>query len=1246
MIRPRSRNRRATILLMVVGMLAILFVIVTAYLTLARFDRLSLEQLEDRRIVERTLDGVNDLVLAALRAQFADASGNLMSGAGTDWSYETIPGYGKSFVVASLEPIALPTSNAGLGTVAPETDVSLTSTLYGELGRYQYPALTSLSQPGVPVLVRPTGANQTWVPDRIAQMLRDYNEDGVISLLDLRPNTRLPFMDADGDGIPDASFVGSAPGSELAAAIAGQSVRVPNGGLYPAFLRRAFQGTGSIDPGEAAWRQYSAQARYEIAVRVISHGGMVALGSRGVGGQFVGNRFFVDGMFRWLIKDNTSRSLLDRDGNGRDNSDTIDLNFNTLAESAPAIEPILRRRGGLLATYALDPLQRMSTVRVPEALRLLEDPQRGFPETFVSEFRLRRGETPKKQQNWQRFALVRGSTTPDAGEWQAWKSAAALDALGYLDGAQTPTVDDLYAYDRRHLLTTVNQSDELARNLNAGKRQLSEPRQGLVGLKPGEAKFYLGDITSANPAVGVFGTGTAPGDPRFIGVHYNTVNGAATVRRLANYYFEMLSQYREWPDTSGQNSDEVSLVEQAYMLAVNTVSFAMPRSIDGFTDVITHLSAGATGQASTRYIGYGPQVFFTDVILHRDASDNYAVAMEFYNPNEPLFAGGVDVHALNLAQFGVTLGDVDPNDPAGAASLIKLASATQTTRLEGRAFTAFIARSGSNSELNGLVPGIAPVAASFTPNASGNGTSINVRLWKLASNGVWFAVDEAEAEAPALPSNDNRWGRSQRDKFDAPFLGGLDPLRPARWGMVTAKTDESSSSFGGSLPSRLGVQPQTPQLQPIAPQIPLYLMNAGPGNSALNNGNDLLVHGTLRPRNFPTVGFLLHVPRFAGMQKEDSSSVPPLVTSRVTMPEMLAKHWDRLGVPVSPPEQYPADIGHMPVFDNDQNVLGSDTPDPSDDSYFAGQNAGRIPWGLLVFDYFTTVDTRFDAGDDATQVYNPLAVPGRIDINAAPWYVLAGLPVLNPGMQLRAATANAHFEPSPAFWSSDAGVLRGVDSTGVVRFDPTRLDQTPGAAFDPATGSYRLGAALAIAAASYRDRVPYVPTGYAAFADAEQRNAGDIDRPEGVYGGARRDNPADVRGHRGFLSVGELAHVRTLDLADPVTQGFTDSPLGRGDYIKAVSVLTLLDSHFLTTRGNTFTVYVTVTDREKPQSSVRSQMTIDRGSVLPTVIYSNTDINGDGVYDENDRVVTLPGTAAPTAIGQREVGYFNAQFDE
>jgi hypothetical protein len=270
---------------------------------------------------------------------------------------------------------------------------------------------------------------------------------------------------------------------------------------------------------------------------------------------------------------------------------------------------------------------------------------------------------------------------------------------------------------------------------------------------------------------------------------------------------------------------------------------------------------------------------------------------------------------------------------------------------------------------------------------------------------------------------------------------------------------------------------------------------------------------------------------------------------------------------------------------------------------------------------------------------------------------------------------------------------------------------------------WRLGPFLAQSAAAYRDRAPYasMSTGGQnpyAYQEAELRNGvlltdgngdGDFSDSEDVplepvfppyrsarmYGPIRGaaasggENGARERGRLGFLSVGELANVKGFDSTeyDPRTgrpmhgDGLTtvldgywssdEDDLTRAshrspDFFKAVSLLALIDSNFLVTRSNTFTAYVTVTDRKNPDSSIHAQMTLDRSNLLPKLVTGeflsatlDAPITGTSVpvltkaYPIKGKgggsvkgAVTVENPSLPEIVSQRQSGYRNARYDD
>ncbi len=459
----------------------------------------------------------------------------------------------------------------------------------------------------------------------------------------------------------------------------------------------------------------------------------------------------------------------------------------------------------------------------------------------------------------------------------------------------------------------------------------------------------------------------------------------------------------------------------------------------------------------------------------------------------------------------------------------------------------------------------------------------------------------------------------------------------------------------------------------VQPSVPLYVMSAGARDFNLDVDYDPQYRTTsARPASFPTVGFLHFVPRFshtmpapgapggfvpspqlftfeATVDSPNSNTVP-IATAQMTlrsMPEWLRRRFIEGRNGATPyGAAWPIDFGHMPLFDNLQVAASNDNASfGTGIEQFADTGDGRIPWGLLVYDYFTTVDP-----DDFV---DPDRIPGRINVNTAPWYILAGLPVIGP--QGVGAFAGIPFlgTASPAFYSRVSGVMMGPSPTGQQRFlfsNENRLSQQtlsePGGfgrvssgqdQATPFSGRWRLGTALGRSIAEYRDRIVYSNNDSAfSMTDAHLRRVSDR---FGVGGGAGYGSLRDEAGKYGFISLGELLNVRGF-AAEPRTGTFASalsSTTGRRDFMKAVQTIAYLDTHYLTTRSNVFTVYTAVTDRQDPDRSIRSQLTIDRTNLLPQVgIDPNT---GNGLY------VSQSG-ALPDVLSERRIGYYNARFDE
>lgn len=1163
--RARS-TRRGTVLLMIVGLLAMLFMLVTAFIMLARFDRRTLQMTAHADRVTQILGSINGVVAGAIRGP---RGSDLVTGA----QYSDIPGYGGTDTttgaqwgspwLASAEPVLDPTT----GSTAPAD--------------YRTPAVTSLA--GGPVTGR-----------RITDLGRDA--DGVLGVQitpvasglppadDTLTNVREPFSDADGDGVLDSFFGGTGLLTELANAMGGRSVRAT--GIDPSWVPSSTSDPNY--PNTLAWQQFDSTARYGVAARIVSHGGMVQVSAPTYLAMW--NSTFVQLMFNWV----------------KYPGDPAGLNLNdlqALGAQSSAVEPLLRRRAGL----------------VGDARGGYAD---GLPPALYS-MKVQYGSTfepwylPTKTDAWQRFNLA------SLADWNLWRRAVTIDPNDYY---ANPIVAR-NAYVSRQVLTTVNNSDELAR--------IEDPN-AVPGFQPGKLKFYLGKIT--DPVSGAFDVGTGA---------FNATRGQPIIAELTSYFREMLLAFTNW-EGGTKPCEGVKVDDQARMLAVNTVAFAAPRDANGYVDPVYYPDDPVT--PTKLYIGYEPQPFFTQIVAYNKTTvqgepARIALAVELYNPHDSAAAGSSQ--DLDLTQFAVSISTgpyTGVEKPDGSLDLTLLGqgvlSTLGVTHLAGRSFFLFAVQGGSNDyfheqQVAGNLPalqGTLPLPVEYL--VPGLPPPLEVKLWRGNHAGLWYVVDQMDVDLKTLPMDSEWYVNVRRDTTYEGYLGRWNGTgAEARWRMAVAfphgdpHYDGHRDEVNGSAPlvvlPELGAGDGTPAdpTTSYGPCAPLYTMNASLGTWVLD--------GAARPASFPTVGFMLFVPRFAHLVENPGTST----VVRRPMGEILFQQWDNRQHSVV---AAPADFGHMPIFDNSQPVKNTSSFDVS--------RTGQVPWGLLVFDYFTTLNPGDANGDGtANDPLDPYRVPGRINVNTASWYVLAGLPLIGHD---GAGNLPVDQSASAAFWYGMAGVLTGTGADGTPRYPGDAVVNYPTLIKTPDVSDpwYRLGPVLAQTAAAYRDRVPYVANlALSPFVGVDwQRGLVPYRPPQ--YGTIRGTGATTKRG---FLTVGELANVIGFDSTrstewngDPAR-----TALGKGDFFRSVSLLALLDTHFLTTRSNTFTAYVTLYDRENPQASVRSQMTLDRSNLLPRLIWRD---NGNGIPDPPpiDSYTTLQSDGPPELIGERQTSYFGAQYDQ
>lgn len=1459
----RTNSRRATILLMVVGLLAMLFVIVTAFLSLARFERGAIRDVKAGGQTDGAITNTHTLIADLLANQLRDKDGVVL-GAGSSDSFNPTEDLLHSTPIASLEPVRDAVAYLGQGSDAalmePRTVAGNAS--FSDLAALRWPAVSALER-GAPA----------YAP-RMLDLVLDSDYDGLKQNSrnpegnDVWRTMRLGINDADGDGIPDASLVLGRVASQMANAIAGRTITLPPlrydstlilndrdvlwqplfAAPSAASLTGYWQDFANLDStavvpwvqSAMTWQDFDRSARYIVTARIVSEGGKLSLYSPGrydspqVNGDGAQNpsafnRDFVSGMLSWIRHPGDRNRVVI--GPNDDNT------FNALASLSSTVQALLARRGGLLANESdvgANGMPDRTTAREPAVLRELE---RNFPNTFVSRFLPGQTGASRKPDWWQRFSLLSGNArNPQPDELQAYSAAAKLDPLEY-NRLYSNSTDALYAYDRRHLMSGVSTSDELARVTGARSAtrvgmtgvQGGQLNASPMGLVPGQTKFYLGRIADSRPWPNrLRPAGVDASEPR--GAFnsdgtFNPLSGARVIRELADYYFEMLYSYENWklPDALGLQA----LRRQAFMLATNTVAFAAPRRFETIGGAAVARTApvyyvDAVANLPEIIVGYQPQPFLTEALLivkeSRGASpgqgqpgpespDQYGLAVELYNPNDPDFtAGAVDRQALSLDEYAISLGDPNSNaaaDPnvsglsdgslgtAGAARRLD-GNLLLDTRIEGRSFRVLLIGSLMTAYTSNTLDPVGPGLIADLPVTLGLDQRVRINLWRRIPNFTsprigagqlgsdrWVLVDQLQVDTSAAWGNpgslsnsnpdepeDHYWTAGvARDVDPTNLFGDFGGTRAARWRMFAAMRPENAPFYQAEVTDRMGSldptilsafgseQSSAPAMN--GPFTPLYTMNANRTTVAPNDGHTRQpVHGLRRPASFLTVGFLHFVPRYAHVQRVDALGAG--TNAHYSAGRMLTERFGQ-GKEFENMSDVPADAAHMRMLSIYQQQSGTEAEEPRIGGYFDGQRAGAVPWGQLVYDYFTVLNTAdpnndaFGANDDAqlADAIDPLRVPGRININTAPWFLLAGVPVIGPtGAAAGGDMPDAWIDrsASPAFWSAAAGVLVGradlhpggagvpvyrslrPAGTQVAAGDPispidaTAIENT-NAFYPPQPGSsvnagepawYRLGGDLAVSAAAYRDRMAYVAPAAVGLAGA--RPARPLDAWWDSYRrGTNGSIPAlqapvdpdlnnvassmsplasvsqsvpyrakpygDIRYKRekanstekdapqyGFLSVGELLNVKGFDgetyqagtVYDSAAVGKSrfldgDSLNAEDDLFRAVAYMALLDTQWLTTRSNTFTVYVSVMDRDNPQSSVRSQVTIDRSNVLPRATRGGLMLDsagqvfddGDGRITELDReYVTVPGDAKPEVLSERRLGYYNARFDD
>jgi hypothetical protein len=328
----------------------------------------------------------------------------------------------------------------------------------------------------------------------------------------------------------------------------------------------------------------------------------------------------------------------------------------------------------------------------------------------------------------------------------------------------------------------------------------------------------------------------------------------------------------------------------------------------------------------------------------------------------------------------------------------------------------------------------------------------------------------------------------------------------------------------------------------------------------------------------------------------------------------------------------------------------------------AGRDApgglSNLPWGQLVFDYFTALPLSAPGPYGVPGFYpspgstprvdlNGLRVHGRININTAPWKVLAGLPLMDPQRfpeHYRGKIAEftrVKIEDFAAFANYQCV---GGPNSGNVCLDHADC-QPPGFCTAKKIGDQRAQAIVA-----YREQraVTVATSDY----DLELRGRG-----------WNAGNPLFRRG-TGFLTVGELANVRHAEALEEVCPAgvtppcqeqpilgfdrYSYSRMDAGmirhdaadeDYVKAIALLVSLGD-WVTVRSQVFTVYGVLRGEEDDEIEHAVLLTQDRLQA------ADVDSRAVRFQETVDRLPTFLGQPVPVLVGERVIRKYTDVHDD
>ncbi len=1117
-LRQRGSRRSATILVLVMAVLGLLFVAGVAFMATMNFESSIISSERQRnqatpamqQVMEDTSNLIADLV-EPLSSSVAGSS--LAQGAA---AYVQLPGVHN--LTAPIEP-------------------HLDST-----GRMVWPWVTDLEEIQSPVFIgsdfkmsqkdAPINVGERrWFPLDALNKPGYETEAGQIGdddttgdgFADVFTSEYRTLVDADGDGIVDAIEV------DLAAAAGGNKRRLAG---LARMLNPASKPNGTV----------------KLGLRVVSHNGMVNV--------------------------NASHPLLI--GNVLGSTKNLDPPFYT-----PAIEePSLRRRHFL-------PPEILSLTRL-QGSRFNSDLITGGGHYATALFPDK--QSPRDHRYWPFSPYEKGSD-PIIPLWWLRMDADKADP--------DPTKDE---YDRRHLVTTISYSDLLRRPVMVGP---SNDRKDLIDLIienfPTDAvtRFPLLAYPFSNPSE-ITETSACINDPdctldprkgrlklslawldqasKSSGSSLSLISLSERTLLIQDAFTLLLFNARgsEWgayqsADSSNPNEERTiwvpnydAIARTAASLTANMIDFADtnddPTAVAIRSANPNDPNFGNAASTPKEVFGLEIQPFIVEVVANADGqddtdNDNQLDALEVSTGSNSFF--GVELfnpfdQAIPLDNYSLEVAGTTINFPVGE-------------QLNAQEFKGFY--SGVLLTSGGTTVKLDKETLVFTD-------SDTITLVRDDAIDTSFSVVSIVVDQFNIGAGVGKIGNSLLSLQRA-----ADGIGIGRW-YAPVPLDFPLASTGVETFGK--PNDHAAEGAPVELEFPVFAPTLG---------------GTLL-ESFPTTGMLLTLMRHANSTKN-------------AFTEAL-NNFDELENGVSTP----TDNGRMPIYDLSlaNNGYHAHHIDPNWDMTrmdnsgtfpVAGikDTAGRaggamhLPWGQLVFDYFTVMpldgpgpythdsNGKLIINEDAPPKVDMggLRVHGQIDLNTAPWKVLEGLPLV------------AMDQIPVPFRSTFSDILLPTGANSALPIN--------------------IGDSLAKAIVAYRElRVLVGPS--------TSDTTGDYSDPLSVF--ARRgwsDTAPDMRRGTGFMTVGELANVHHPDASfEYRTDSFElDSTIAVKDrsYINSIAVLASL-GEWLTVRPQVFTVYgtlrgeedLTIIDPADPTSmdmlvqdvssrALRFQETIDR---LPAIL--------------------------------------------